>query len=187
MKRRLWLQTRPRRTLPGTQGANINANNGGNTNFVTTPGGGTLAAIGTASNVFFTANTASNYGAATISAPTTINSLTLGVGAAAGSPIGLSGSTLTLNAAGTGGNATGNGITDSNTGVTDTISSNIALGASQSFTVTNAGNTLAISGVISDGGQRLQPDQSRGRDADAHQCGDLHWRDHHQRRNAATR
>ena len=142
----------PQAYFTGNTSNDLNASG----NFVTTPAGGTQATIGADSNVFFSANTAHSAAATTISAPTTINSLTLGVGAAAGTPVGISGSTLTISAAGTGGNTMGVGVTDSNTGVTDTIGSNVALGAAnETVGVANAGNTLAITGSVSGTGDTL--------------------------------
>ncbi len=84
-----------------------------------------------------------NYG----TSATTATTITPGT-AAAGTPFNM----LVIEAAAVNGNTAGNGITLSNASGTHTISANIGLASSQTWTVTNASAGLTVSGVISDFG-----------------------------------
>ena len=117
-----------------------------NLNNVTTDLAGTTTAtltIDSATNVIFNASGATNFGSTTLGADTTIRTLTFGNSAI--SAVGIGGvNTLTITP-----NAATNGVTvDSGSG-THTISTNVALGAAQTWTVTDAGQTLNASGVMS--------------------------------------
>jgi autotransporter-associated beta strand protein len=126
------------------------------TNFTTDAGGTTNAnqLVGATTNVFFTANTATNFSNTTLGQDFTINSLTFtGTGTSATSPVGIGGSNLlTINATNANGNTAGNGITVQTGSGNHTISSNVALGGNQTWTVTDAGNTLTASGIVSGSG-----------------------------------
>jgi autotransporter-associated beta strand protein len=94
-----------------------------------------------------------NYLNNTLGANYTINSLTYD-SAVGSNAISTSGDyVLTINAGTSGGNAAGNGITDSATSGTQTLATTVvALGANQTWTVTNAADTLAVSAGVSDNG-----------------------------------
>ncbi len=85
-----------------------------------------------------------------------INSLNFSTDATSAVTIAGAPNTLTLDATNANSNVAGNGITDLGEGVTHTLSSNVSLGNSQTWTVGPAGGTsaaaLAVSGVISDFG-----------------------------------
>jgi autotransporter-associated beta strand protein len=137
----------------------------GNTNFVTSAGGGanTQALPDLNSNVTFTANTAGNL-STTLDQDFTINSLTFsgsGTSNTAGTTIasgtGPGTNTLTIMAGTASGNVAGNGITVASGSGPNTISANVALGASQTWTVAN-GASLTVSGAISGSGFALIKD-----------------------------
>ena len=139
----------------GGQNSVWSTNNSGATNWVDAPAGSETNQIPSAtSNVFFTANSASNFASTTLGQDFTINSLTFtGAGTSATSSVGIGGSnTLTINATNANGNPAGNGITVQSGSGNHTISSNVALGGDQTWTVTDATNTLTVSGAISDPG-----------------------------------
>ena len=120
----------------------------GSTNFVTSASGTANTGVipGAATNVKFTANSASNL-TTVLGADFTINSLEFtGTGStAATTPVTIGGTnTLTINASGT------NGITVDAGSAAHTISSKVALGSSQTWTV--SGSALTVSGAVSDGG-----------------------------------
>lgn len=131
------------------------------TNFATSAAGtyDPLATPTAATNVFMTANTATNL-TTTLDANFNINALTFtGTGTAdtAGSTIasGTGTNSLTINATSANGNTAGNGITVAAGSGANTISANVVLGASQTWTTSNTAsnaNALTVSGNISDGG-----------------------------------
>ncbi|MEI9998877.1 MAG: autotransporter-associated beta strand repeat-containing protein [Verrucomicrobiota bacterium] len=105
--------------------------------------GGTAetGALGAATDVVIAADTPANTGPSAGS-DVEINSLTFNANGAGGE-VGGSG-TITLDAAG------GTGLTDDAGGTTtETVAAPLALGSDQTWNVTNAGNTLAITGGIS--------------------------------------
>jgi fibronectin-binding autotransporter adhesin len=119
------------------------------TNFNTDPGSDTptSAVPSSVTNVTFTATGAINSAATTLGQDFTINSLTFNT-----TGVGIGGSnTLTILGGNANGNTLGNGITSTGSG-TNTISSAVALGSSQTWTA-NSGNTLTVSGLVSDGGK----------------------------------
>lgn len=121
----------------------------GNTNFATDITGATdLGALpGPGSNVTFTANTAGNL-ATTLGADTAINSLTFtGTGTPAAAGVTISGNTLTLNATNANGNTAGTGIVVAAGSGAHTISSNVVVGASQSWT-NSSSNLFTVSGNV---------------------------------------
>jgi len=128
-------------TVNGTTGA---------TNWSSTPGGtpDTNQVPNGASNVFFTANTATNL-TTTLGTDITINSLNFtGTGTSASNGVSISGNKLTINATTSNGNAAGNGINvAAGTGAVS-IASNVALGSSQTWT-NNSNQTLTVSGAVS--------------------------------------
>ena len=130
----------------GDQSSIWSTNNAGDTNWATSAAGttDTHAAPGAISDVFFTANSASNL-TNTLGQDFTINSLTFtGTGTSATAGVTISGNTLTINA------ASGTGITvDSGSGF-DTINSDIVLGGNQSW-INNSGNSFAVTGDVSGG------------------------------------
>ncbi len=101
-------------------------------------------------NVAFSANR-NGLSTANVSAPLTVNSLAFGVGSGTSDMTITSSNTgsLTILAGDSNGNTAGNGITVS--AGSDTISAPIVLGASQTWTVSNSGSTLTVSGPVSDG------------------------------------
>ena len=117
-------------------------------NWRTTVAGGVPTGVSPSSitNVFFVTTTPGAMNLTTsLGADTTIISLTFTNDAT--SPVSIGGNTLTLNA------GAGNGISVAANSAAHTISSNVALGASQTWTVNNApANALTVSGVVSDGG-----------------------------------
>jgi len=126
------------------------------TNWSTSPAGttDTNQVPSASSNVFFTANTASNL-TTTLGANETINSLNFtGTGTPASGGVTISGNTLTINGTNANGNAAGNGINvAAGTGAV-TIASNVVLGGSQTWT--NASTQfLTVSGAISGAGSSL--------------------------------
>ena len=127
-----------------------------NTNWLTTATGGvdTQQVPGAATNVFISANGASNLNAITLDSTPTINSLNLtstGTANSAGSTISVgSGTNLTINALALNGNTAGNGITVNAGAGTSTITAPVVLNGSQTWTSNNAANTLSLSGGISD-------------------------------------
>jgi fibronectin-binding autotransporter adhesin len=142
----------------GGQGSVWSTNNAGATNWVDGPAGvETNQVPGATSNVFFTANSASNFASTTLGADFTINSLTFtGTGTSATSAVGIGGGNLlTINATNANGNTAGNGITVQTGSGNHTISSNVALGGNQTWTVTDAATTLTASGAISGGSNTL--------------------------------
>ena len=119
----------------------------------------TFALPASTTNVIFTANSATNL-ITTLEQNFTINSLTFtggGTANSAGATIasGTGTNSLTINAAALNGNAAGNGISVSATAGADTISANVILGASQTWTNNSTTGTLTISGVVSDGGSNF--------------------------------
>ncbi|MGC4002306.1 MAG: autotransporter-associated beta strand repeat-containing protein [Pirellulales bacterium] len=126
-----------------------------NTNFVTDPGGlnNAFATPASTTNVFFSANTAANL-TATLDQNFTINSLNFtgtGTGNAVGSVIssGTGANTLRINAGADNGNVAGSGITVASGAGAVTISPNVILGSTQTWT-TNSTNDTAVSGVVSE-------------------------------------
>ncbi len=110
-------------------------------------------------NVIFTANSATNL-STTLEQNFVINSLTFtgtGTSNTAGSTIasGTGTNSLTINAAALNGNTAGNGINVSATAGADTISANVILGASQTWTNSSTTGALTIGGVVSDGGSNF--------------------------------
>ena len=137
----------------GSQDTSWNTLNSGSSNFNTSLAGGTNAGAlpGAATNVFFTTSSPTAAHLTTTTGTNfTINSLTFNASGSAA--VSISGNTLTINATGTNSNTSGNGITVASGAASgNSISSNVALGASQTWTVTDAGNTLTVGGVVSDG------------------------------------
>jgi len=142
----------------GAQGASgtgaWNTVTSGSTNFTTDATGtnNTQVIPGSVTNVKFTANSGTNLNTV-LGQNFTINSLEFtGAGTtAATTPVTIGGTnTLTISASGTNGNTAGNGITVDAGSAAHTISSNVALGSSQTWTVN--GNPLTVSGTVSDGG-----------------------------------
>jgi len=126
----------------------------GSTNFTSDAAGATNtgAIPGAVTNVKFTANSASNL-TTVLGQDFTINSLEFtGTGStAATTSVTIGGTnTLTIMAGGTNGNTAGNGITVDAGSAAHTISSNVALGSSQTWTV--SGSALTVSGNVSSGG-----------------------------------
>ncbi len=127
-------------------------------NYYTTAGGNTAIGVAPSSttDVFLTSSNSSTTGGS-VNAPTlnsnlSINSLTFtgsGTHAASGENITGSG-TLTITA-GTGTYTSGTGVVVQTGSGNNTIGVAVALSASQSWTVTDATNTLTVSGQISDG------------------------------------
>jgi hypothetical protein len=119
-------------------------------NYFTAASGGTAqtAALSSTSNVFLNATSPTPTNTPdTLTGAATINSLTYLTGGTSLAGTG----TLTLGA------SLGTGVTDSATGgTTETLSPQVALGASQSWTVSNSTNTLAVGGgVTGTSGQTL--------------------------------
>jgi autotransporter-associated beta strand protein len=139
-------------------------------NWLNGPAGTDLLNVpGSGSDVFFTANSATNL-FTTLDAPFTINSLTFtGTGTTAGTTdvfinpgTGGAANTLTINAA-LGNYAAGTGIVvnTNNAGVNHFINVGVILGASQSWTNNNsAGGQLEVSGDIDTAGNTLTLDGS---------------------------
>jgi fibronectin-binding autotransporter adhesin len=112
-----------------------------------------------ATNVIMTANNALNL-LTTLDQAFAVNSLTFtgaGTANAAGSTIasGTGTNALTINAAALNGNPAGNGIAVSATSGADTISANVVLGASQTWTNNSTTSLLTVSGAVSDGGSNF--------------------------------
>ena len=101
---------------------------------------------GPASNVFFTALGAANFGNTVLGGDLSINSLNFNAGASGS--VGVSGDTLTLNATGANGNVAGSGLVVEAGSGAHTIASRVALGADQTWW-NYASNTLTVSGAIS--------------------------------------
>ena len=122
-------------------------------NFGTSAGGSGNAngLVGASTNVFFDNGTTSPT-TTTLGQNLTINSLTF---SAANSVIIGGANLLTIEAAAINGNAASSGVTVATGAANDTISSNVALGASQTWTVTDSSNTLTASGAISGSGDTL--------------------------------
>ncbi len=127
-------------------------------NYYTTATGSTplSSAPTSATDVFLTSNNGTTGGSAnapTLNSNLSVNSLTFtGAGTPAASGENITGSgTLTI-AAGTGTYTAGTGIVAQTGAGNNTIGVAVALGASQSWTVTDATNTLTVSGQVSDGG-----------------------------------
>ena len=128
----------------GSQSNNLSTNNSGLTNFATDHTGATNTGVlpGATSDVFFTADTASNLNTV-LGGDLTYNSVTFtGTGTAATAGVTIGGAnTLTLAAAG------GLGIEVQAGSGADTISANVALGSSQSI-INNGSNPLTLSGNV---------------------------------------
>ena len=104
------------------------------------------------SNVIFSVTGGGSNLTTTLGQDYAINSLTFGAAADVAHQVGIGGTnTLTINAAAVNGNTSGNGIMVSAGSGNHTISSKVALGASQAWTVTDAGTTLVASNQISGG------------------------------------
>ncbi len=86
-----------------------------------------------------------------LGANATINSLTFTSDAGPGKQVTISGSnTLTINAGTAGGNASGNGVTVTTGAGAETIATNVALGATQTWTINSDPSApLTVSGIIS--------------------------------------
>jgi len=127
----------------------------GSTNFTTDAAGTVNAGTplpGAATNVKFTANSATNV-TTVLGQDFTINSLEFtGAGTTAGTTsVTIGGTnTLTIMAGGTNGNTAGSGIVVDVGSVSHLISSNVALGSSQTWTIN--GSPLNVSGNITDSG-----------------------------------
>ena len=126
-------------TLTGTNATNwVNGAAGTDTNQVPT----------STTNVFMTADSATNL-STTLGTNFTINSLNFtGTGTAATGSVTVAGNTLTLNATSANGNVAGSGLTVESGSGAHTISSNVVLGNDQTWGNFSA-NTLTVSGVIS--------------------------------------
>jgi fibronectin-binding autotransporter adhesin len=130
------------------KGAGVNSNWTTLNNFTTDIGGSTPRTdpLDSQTSVIFVATGGSGFSNTSLGADTTISSLTYNVGG-----VGISsGNTLTIASA-------GNALTV-NTGVgsaAETIGANVAMGGSQTWTVTDANSTLAVSGNISGLGASL--------------------------------
>lgn len=124
----------------------------GNWNTTVAGGGVALAAPDYQTNVTFSTTTpgATNTATNVLDTDFDINSLAFN-SLTGGVTIGGSSRTLTIEAAGVNGNTAGNGITASNTSGTNTISANVGLASSQTWTVATGG-TLAVTGVVGDFG-----------------------------------
>ena len=143
---------------------NWNSQNGVtfNTNFVATASGtgNTFALPGATTNVFFTANSASNFSPANLNQAFTINSLNFtGAGTSATNGVIIASGTggpnaLTILATGAGGNAAGSGITVAAGAGADTINTNVILGGSNTWT-NNSANTLTVNGAVTDSGSNF--------------------------------
>jgi autotransporter-associated beta strand protein len=140
----------------GTNGdGNWNSFTGGNaniSNFTIDAGGATNAngALAGTTNVVFNATGASNFASTILGADTTINSLTFN--GIASSSVSIGGTNvLTINASNANGNPAGNGITVASGSGNHTLSTKVALGADQTWTVTDASTTLTASNQISGG------------------------------------
>ena len=141
----------------GSGSAKWNVLTGGtsnNSNWLSAATGGTDTHQSPASttNVNFIATTGSNL-TTTLGADTAINSLRFTSDASSSVTVG-GANTLTINATGTNGNTSGNGITVDSSSGAHTVSSNVGLGASQTWT-NNSANALAVSGTISGGANSL--------------------------------
>ena len=122
-------------------------NTAGGANWRTSVAGnvGTGVSPSATTNVFFVTTTpaAANL-TTTLGADTTISSLNFTADAT--SPVSIGGNTLTINA------GAGSGITVASGSAAHTISSNVALGGSQTWTVANAAaNALTVSGAVTGG------------------------------------
>ena len=105
---------------------------------------------GPTTNVLFSVAGGGANLATTLGANATINSLTFTADAGTSKPVSIGGNTLTLNAGTAGGNPAGNGLTVNASSGAHTINSNVALGASQTWTVANdPANPLTVNGPIS--------------------------------------
>jgi fibronectin-binding autotransporter adhesin len=123
---------------------------GGSSNFTTDLAGTTnrTASLDSQTSVVFTATGGTNFSNTTLDGSPTIDSLTFNVGGVGIAPG--SGGTLTIAASGTAISvATGLGA------VTETISSNVAMGSSQTWTVGDAASSLVVSGNVSGSGENL--------------------------------
>jgi autotransporter-associated beta strand protein len=145
----------------GNIDATWNAGTATNTNWWTTAAGTTVATLpGPGTNVFMTANSAANFSNTTLEQDFRINSLTFtGTGTSnTGGATVASGSTprtLTLDASG------GNGLTVAAGSGANTVSTNVALGANQTWT-NNSGNVLTVSGGVSGSNRNLTVATSTG-------------------------
>jgi autotransporter-associated beta strand protein len=129
---------------------------GGNTtNWSTaaTSGSDTQQLPGPNTNVFFAVTSGALNLSNSLGQDFSINSLNFtGTGTSATNPVTIAGSnTLTINAAAANGNAAGSGTTVAVGSGAHTISSNVALGASQTWTNSSA-NVLTVNGNVGDGG-----------------------------------
>ena len=119
-------------------------------NFTTDAGGTSVRsnALDSSTNVIFNATGAANFSTTTLDGSYVISGLAF---AAGGVAINNGGGTNTLTI------ATGAGITvNSGLGaVTETIGANVVLGSTQTWTVTDAASTLAVSGTVSGSGSNL--------------------------------
>lgn len=108
---------------------------------------------GPESNVFFTINSGAANLTNTLGLDFSINSLNFtGSGTSATSSVTINGpNTLTINAAAVNGNAAGSGITVASGSGAHTITANVVLGASQTWTNSST-NQLTVTGNIGDGG-----------------------------------
>ncbi len=135
----------------------------GHTNWLNGPVGADAGTVPTpTTDVVETANTASNLSSQSLGTISAINSLTFtGTGTANAAPSGgvtlTAGGTLTINAAasqagGAGYAAGGIGIVVGPGSGANTINANVALGASQTWSVDSGAATLTIGGAVSGGG-----------------------------------
>ncbi len=108
---------------------------------------------GAITNVFFGGTGASNFSNTVLGENFAINSLTF-MGDALSS-VGIDGNILAINATGANGNAPGNGIMVESGSGNHAINSNIVLGANQTWTVTDSGTNLTVSGAISGNSRTL--------------------------------
>ncbi len=127
-------------------------NTAGNFDGAATGNSANSAAPTGVTNVFFSSNRNTST-APNISAPLTVNSVNFGTGSGTNSGITVSSTntsdTLTIQASTANGNASGNGITIAAGGGNDAISAPVVLGASQTWTSTDATSTLTVSGQVS--------------------------------------
>ncbi|XHR30610.1 MAG: autotransporter-associated beta strand repeat-containing protein [Chthoniobacteraceae bacterium] len=139
-------------TIDGVWNSFTNGNT--NTSNFTTDAAGTANANGMVSgstNIVFNATGAAHYASTTLGQDLTVNSLMF----SSGNAVGIGGTnTLTLNATSANGNTSGNGITVAPGAGNSTISSKIALGNDQTWTVADTA-TLTVSNQISGLGKAL--------------------------------
>ena len=131
----------------GTTAWNSFVNGNTDTSNFGTGAGGTGNAnglVGSTTNVFFDSGVTSPV-STTLGQNLTVNSLNFSSSQA----VSIGGNTLTIEATNANGNIVGDGINVATGAASDTVSSNVALGNNQTWTVTDASNTLTVSGQVS--------------------------------------